>query len=82
MGGIGSTSGGAAFANAICGASKHSALSAREVLGWPKRCELARAFLWEYSYVYKRLNLTQRLGQLGAFLTQDATPRWTAAARA
>ena len=22
---------------------------ARKVLGWPKRCNLARAFLWEYS---------------------------------
>jgi hypothetical protein len=22
---------------------------ARQVLGWPKRCKLARAFLWEYS---------------------------------
>ena len=33
--------------------------------GWPKRCKLAHAFLWEYSY--KRL--TQLLGQLGVFLT-------------
>jgi hypothetical protein len=22
---------------------------ARKVLGWPKRCKLAHAFLWEYS---------------------------------
>jgi hypothetical protein len=41
------------------------------VLGWPKRCKLAHAFLWEYSY--KRLKLAQRLGQLGAFLTRGAS---------
>jgi hypothetical protein len=37
------------------------------VLGWPKICKLARAFLWEYRY--KRLRLAQLLGQLGVFLT-------------
>jgi hypothetical protein len=37
------------------------------MLGWPKRCELARAFLWEHSG--KRLELVQLLGQLGVFLT-------------
>jgi hypothetical protein len=42
-------------------------LYARKVLGWPKRCQLAHVFLWEYSY--KRLELAQILGQLGAFLT-------------
>jgi hypothetical protein len=42
-------------------------LRAREVSGWPKRCKLARAFLWGYSY--KRLKLAQLLGQLGVFLT-------------
>jgi hypothetical protein len=26
-----------------------SAGRARKLLGWPKRCKLARAFLWEYS---------------------------------
>ena len=41
------------------------------MLGWPKRCELTHAFLWEYSY--KRLKLGQLLGQLvGVFLTQQA----------
>ena len=40
---------------------------ARKVLDWPKRCKLAHAFLWEYSY--KRLKLAQLLGQLGGFLT-------------
>jgi hypothetical protein len=39
----------------------------RMVLGWPKRCKLAHAFLWEYSY--KKLKLDQLLGQLGVFLT-------------
>ena len=44
------------------------------MLGWPKRCKLAHAFLWEYSY--KRLKLAQLLGQLGIVLTLivDATP--------
>jgi hypothetical protein len=37
-------------------------LAARKVLGWPKRCQSARAFLWEYSF--QRLKLTQLLGQL------------------
>jgi hypothetical protein len=32
---------------------------ARKVLGWPRRCKLAHAFLWEYSY--KRLKLAQLL---------------------
>ena len=38
-----------------------------EVSGWPKICQLAHAFMWEYSY--KRLKLAQLLGQLGVFLT-------------
>ena len=38
------------------------------VLGWPERCKLAHAFLWEYSY--KRLKLAQLLVQLGVFLTK------------
>jgi hypothetical protein len=42
-------------------------LAARQVLGWPKRRKLARAFLWEYSF--ERLKLVQLLGQLGIFLT-------------
>jgi hypothetical protein len=37
------------------------------MLGWPNRCELARAFLWEHSG--KRLELAQLPGQLGVFLT-------------
>jgi hypothetical protein len=32
-----------------------------------KRCKLAHAFRWEYSY--RRLKLAQLLGQLGVFLT-------------
>jgi hypothetical protein len=46
---------------------------ARKVLGWPKICKLAHAFLWEYSY--KRLKLVQLLGQLGVFLTWRPGPR-------
>jgi hypothetical protein len=26
-------------------------LIARKVLGWPKRCKLAHAILWEYNYM-------------------------------
>jgi hypothetical protein len=37
------------------------------VLGWPKRCKLARAFLWEYSD--KRLKLAQLQGQFGVLFT-------------
>jgi hypothetical protein len=37
-----------------------------KVLGLPKRCKLAHAFLWDG---YKRLKLAQLLGQLGVFLT-------------
>jgi hypothetical protein len=40
---------------------------ARKMLGWPKRCKLAHAFLWADSG--KRLKLAQLLGQLGVFLT-------------
>jgi hypothetical protein len=47
---------------------RHDRSAARKLLGWPKRCKLARAFLWEYSY--KRLELAQLLGQLGVFLTR------------
>ena len=44
---------------------------AKKVLGLPKRCELAHAFMWECSYIhtYNRLTLAPRLGQHGAFLT-------------
>ena len=38
------------------------------MLGWPKRCKLAHAFLWEYSC--KRLKWAQLLGQLGVFLAR------------
>jgi hypothetical protein len=41
-------------------------LAARKVLGWPKGCQLADAFLWGCSY--KGLKLAQ-LGQLGVLLT-------------
>jgi hypothetical protein len=37
------------------------------VLGWPKRCKLAHAFLWETSC--KRLQLAQVLGQPAVSLT-------------
>ena len=43
------------------------------MLGWPRRCNLARAFLWEYSY--KRLKLAQFLGQHGVFLTLESAGR-------
>ena len=39
------------------------------MLDWPKRCKLAHACLWGYSY--KRLKLAQLLGQLGVCLTQE-----------
>jgi hypothetical protein len=51
---------------------------ATKVLGWPKRCKSARAFLWEYSY--KKLKLAQLLGQLDVFvvfLARGAWPRVT-----
>jgi hypothetical protein len=44
-----------------------NARGGREVLGWPRRCELAHAFLWEYSR--RRLRLAQFLGQPGVSLT-------------
>ena len=47
--------------------SRCTTAQARKLLSWPKRCKLAHAFLWEYSY--KRLQLAQLLGQLGVFLT-------------
>jgi hypothetical protein len=53
--------------------------AARKVSGWPKRCKLAHALLWEYSY--KGLELAQLLGQLGVFLTpgeRGQTPCWNA----
>jgi hypothetical protein len=37
------------------------------VLGRPKRCQLAHASLWEYSY--RRMKLAQLLGQVGVFFT-------------
>ena len=37
------------------------------MLGWPKRCKLAHAFLWGYSC--ERLKLAQLLGRHGVFLT-------------
>jgi hypothetical protein len=43
---------------------------ARKVLGWPKRCKLAHAFLWEFSY--KRLKLAQPLCQLAVFPTRSS----------
>ena len=46
---------------------------ARKLLGWPKRCKLAHAFLWEHSY--KRLKLAQLLGQLGVLLAPATAHR-------
>ena len=40
--------------------------SVRKVVGWPKKCKLTHAFLWEYSC--KWLKLAQLLGQLGVVL--------------
>jgi hypothetical protein len=40
-------------------------LAARNVLGWPKRCKLAHAFLWEY--IYKGLECAQLLCQLYSY---------------
>jgi hypothetical protein len=52
----------------LMGLWKNNASVARRVLSsWSKRCKLAHAFLWEYSY--KRLKLAQLLSQLGVFLT-------------
>jgi hypothetical protein len=47
-----------------------AATKASRASGWPKRCELAHAFLWGYND--KRLELAQLLGQLGVFLTQNS----------
>ena len=52
---------------------------ARKVLGWPKICKLAHAFMWEYSC--ERLKLGQLLGQLGVFLTSVAAAGWPRSAR-
>ena len=35
------------------------------MLGWPKRCKLAHAFMW--AYIYKRLKLAQLLGHFCIF---------------
>jgi hypothetical protein len=43
------------------------AYARKTVLGWCRRCKLARALKLEYAY--KRLKLAQLLGQLGVFLT-------------
>ena len=39
----------------------------KKILGWPKRCKLAHALLWEHSY--KGMKLAQLLGQPSVFLT-------------
>jgi hypothetical protein len=58
---------------------EHSPIAiARKVLGWSKRCKLAHAFLWKYSY--KRLKLAQVLGQPGIFLTRWAVKSFHASA--
>ena len=46
---------------------------ARKMLGWPERCQLAHALLWEHSC--KRLQLAQLLCQLGVFRTLTLTRR-------
>jgi hypothetical protein len=45
----------------------------KEVLGWPKICKLAHAFLWEHSH--KLLKLGQLLGQLARNLVSFAIKR-------
>jgi hypothetical protein len=47
-------------------------LEREKVLGWPKICRLAHAFLWENCC--KRLELAQLLGQLGVSLTSRPLP--------
>jgi hypothetical protein len=37
------------FAKQGCRSATVGVTAARKVLGWPKRCTLAHAFLWEYS---------------------------------
>ena len=51
----------------LCRLARAHLPKARKAFGWPRRCKLARAFVWEYSY--KRLKLAHFLGQLGGFLT-------------
>ena len=46
---------------------RHEHLQQKNVLGRPKRCQLAHASLWEYSY--RRMKLAQLLGQVGVFFT-------------
>ena len=55
------------FSN-VCAAPRAIRAVARRLLGCPKLCKLAHAFLRGYSY--KGLKLAQILGQLGVFLTQ------------
>jgi len=45
-----------------------SLAGSRKVLGWPKRCKLAHAFLWQYGY--KGPKLAQLLDPLGVFLAR------------
>ena len=51
---------------------------ASKVIGWPKICKLAHAFLWIYGQ--KRLKLAQHLGQLDIFLTCSAVLMQSSAA--
>jgi hypothetical protein len=40
---------------------------ARKVLGWPRKCKLAHAFLWEYSYKrLERAPLLERRAAVGS----------------
>jgi hypothetical protein len=45
-----------------------ASLEREKVLGWPRRCGLAHAFLWEHSC--KKLELAQLLGRHGVLLTK------------
>jgi hypothetical protein len=45
------------------------------VLGWPKRCQLAHAFPWEYSDI-NGISRPNFWGQLGALLTRVAPQRF------
>ena len=54
-------------APSCAGMDWHWSERGRKVLGWPKICKFAHAFLWEY--IDKRLKLAQLLSQVGVFLT-------------
>ena len=66
-------------AGAAAARADHPDAGASKVLGRPRRCKLAHAFLWAYSD--KRRKLAQLPGQLGVLLTGARAPPSCAAAR-